>query len=135
MVKSIAWLLGWLLGLGLAANGLVMMDIPDAWYANVPGAVDTGPFNAHFVRDVGAIYVTCGAAFLWFAASPPARPAAQIAAAFLAIHGLIHLWDAVAGREAATQLLSDAPAVFLPPVLAIWIVVALPERRDRTFPE
>ena len=121
MTSSIAWLLGWLLGLGLVANGLFMLTVPAIWYARVPGVVDTGPFNAHFVRDIGAAYLVCGLALVWFAMRPAVRPAAQIGAAFLAVHALIHLWDTAAGRAAVEQLLVDVPTVLLPPVLAIWI--------------
>lgn len=109
------------LGVALAANGLFMLAGPAAWYAAVPGVVETGPLNPHFVRDIGAAYLVCGAALAVFAAKPAARPAAQVAAAFLGIHALVHLWDAVAGREAWGQLLVDRPTVFLPPALAIWI--------------
>lgn len=112
----------WFLGIALAANGLVMLGVPGAWYAAVPGVTATGPFNAHFIRDIGAAYLVCGAALPWLASSPAARPAALIGAAFLAIHAVIHLWDAAAGREHVHQLLIDLPSVFLPPVLAIWIV-------------
>jgi hypothetical protein len=83
--------------------------------------VQTGPFNPHFVRDIGAAYLVTGATFLWFAFDRDARPAAQAGAAFLALHALIHLWDAVARREHVHQLLVDLPAVSLPPALAIWI--------------
>ena len=139
MPNSIAWLLGWLLGLGLVGNGLIMLAVPALWYANVPGVVDTGPFNAHFVRDIGAAYLVCGAALVWFAMRPAARPVAQIGAAFLAVHALTHLFDAATGREAAEQLLVDIPAVFLPPALAIWItwspsaggVIATPGSKTR----
>ena len=112
----------WILGIGLAANGLVMLAVPDAWYAAVPGVTATGPFNAHFIRDIGAAYLVCGVALPWFAISPTARPAAVIGAAFLAIHAVVHLWDAAAGREHVHRLLIDVPSVFLPPALAIWIV-------------
>jgi hypothetical protein len=112
----------WILGIGLAANGLVMLGVPAAWYAAVPGIDATGPFNAHFIRDIGVAYFLCGVALPWFALSPAARPAAVIGAAFLALHAAIHLWDAAAGREHVHQLLIDLPSVFLPPALAIWIV-------------
>jgi len=58
---------------------------------------------------------------VWFAIDRAARSAALAGAAFLAIHALIHLWDAAAGRGHAHQLLVDLPTVFLPPALAIWI--------------
>jgi hypothetical protein len=113
-----------ILGIGLALNALLMLAAPAAWYAAVPGVTQTGPFNPHFVRDIGAAYLVAGAALCGFAASPKARPAALAGAAFLTLHALIHLWDAAAGREHAHQLLIDLAAVFLPSVLAIW--VALP---------
>ena len=121
MTSPIAWLLGWLMGLGLVANGLTMLAVPGLWYAHVPGVVDTGPFNAHFVRDIGAADLVYGLALAWFTMRPAVRPAAQIGAAFLAVHALIHLWDTAAGRAAVEQLLVDVPTVLLPPALAIWI--------------
>lgn len=117
--------LAFILGLGWAANGMIMLAAPVGWYAGVPGVVDTGPFNPHFVRDVGVAYLVCGAALVWFAVDKAARPAAAAGTAFLALHALIHLWDAAAGREHAHQLLVDIPTVFLPPVLALWIVSPL----------
>ena len=50
----------WILGIALAANGFVMLGAPAAWYAAVPGVAATGPFNAHFIRDVGVAYETGG---------------------------------------------------------------------------
>ena len=110
-----------ILGIGLAANGLIMLVVPADWYAMVPGVVETGPFNAHFVRDIGVAYLVAGATLTWFAINEAARPAAFAGAAFLALHALVHLWDAAAGPEHAHQLLVDLPPVFLPPALAIWI--------------
>ena len=106
----------------MAANGLIMLGVPDAWYAAVPEVAETGPANPHFIRDIGAAYIVCGAALAWFAVNAAARAAALAAAAFLALHAVVHLWDAAAGREHAHQLLLDLPTVFLPPILALWIV-------------
>jgi uncharacterized protein YjeT (DUF2065 family) len=118
MIRAIA---AWIVGIGLVANGLTMLAIPDTWYALVPGVSQTGPFNPHFVRDIGAAYLVAGVTLVWFAVDRAKRPAAQAGATFLAIHALVHLWDAAAGREHAHQLLVDLPTVFLPPALAIWI--------------
>jgi hypothetical protein len=114
-------LVAWVLGIGLAANGLSMLAAPADWYAMVPGVAETGPFNAHFVRDIGAAYLVAGATLPWSAVNRAARSAALVGAAFLALHALVHLWDAAAGREHAHQLLVDLPSVFLPAALAIWI--------------
>jgi hypothetical protein len=113
--------LAWIIGIGLGINGLAMLGGPQAWYGMVPGVPDTGPFNPHFVRDIGCAYLMAGTALAWFAARPAARPAAQAAAAFLALHALVHLWDAAAGREHLDHLLADLPTVFLAPILAIGI--------------
>ena len=109
-----------ILGIGLGLNALWMLAVPAAWYAAVPGVTQTGPFNPHFVRDIGAAYLVAAAALIWFAANPKAQSAVQAGATFLTLHALVHLWDAVAGREHAHQLI-DLATVFLPSVLAIWI--------------
>jgi len=114
-------LVAWMLGFGLAANGLIMLGFPAGWYASVPGVAESGSFNPHFIRDIGAAYLVAGVALAWFARDRNARAAAQAAAAFLALHALVHLWDAAAGREHLHQLLIDLPTIFLPPALAIWI--------------
>ena len=116
------------LGIALAANGLVMLGAPESWYAAVPGVTQTGPFNPHFVRDIGAAYVVSGAALAWFTVDRAARAAAVAAAAFLTLHALVHLWDAAAGREHAHQLLVDLPTVFLPAVLTVWIAATKKEK-------
>ncbi len=118
MVRPI---IAWIVGLILIANGLTMLAVPEAWYALVPGVPQTGPFNPHFVRDIGAAYLVAGGTLVWFAIDRSARPAALAGAAFLAIHAGVHVWDAAAGREHAHQLFVDLPAIFLPPALAIWI--------------
>ena len=114
-------MVAWIVGLGLIANGLTMLAVPEAWYALVPGVPQTGPLNPHFVRDIGAAYLVTGGTLVWFVIDRAVRPAALAGAAFLAIHAAVHVWDAAAGREHAHQLLVDLPAVFLPPALAIWI--------------
>jgi uncharacterized protein YjeT (DUF2065 family) len=114
-------IIGYPLGAVLAVNGLVMLAAPAPWYGAVPGVTETGPFNSHFVRDIGAAYLACGAALAWASAREAARPAASFAALFLAIHAAVHLWDALAGRETWSQLLIDLPGVFAPPALAVWL--------------
>jgi hypothetical protein len=114
-------IVAWILGIGLFANGLIMLTVPAVWYAWVPGISEASPFNPHFIRDIGAAYLVAGTALPSFALYEAARPAAGAGAAFLALHGIVHLSDAVAGREHTHALLMDAPSVFLPAILAFWI--------------
>jgi uncharacterized protein YjeT (DUF2065 family) len=104
----------WLIALAMMVNGGAMLLAPARWYWLVPGVAGTGPLNPHFVRDIGAAYLVAGAGIVWFLRDRRARAAAMLAAAFLLAHALIHVADAIAGREGLAQLLVDAPAVLLP---------------------
>jgi len=76
-----------------SANGLWMLAAPVHWYNNVPAGVpDYGPFNAHFVRDVGIAFLTVGAALGWAAGSSTARfELVAVAAIFAVLHGVLHV--------------------------------------------
>lgn len=89
----------------LAANGLFMLADPAAWYAAVPGVTGTGPLNPHFVRDIGCAYLIAGGGLIWATYDARAWPGAVVSASFLTLHGLVHLWDGFAGREAPGLLL------------------------------
>ncbi len=121
----------WALDLVLILNGVVMLALPAWWYSVVPGVADTGPFNPHFVRDIGAAYVAAGGGIAWFLRDPAARPAALIGCAFLSLHALVHLWDWAAGRESLVQLLRDGPTVILPGLL----ILGVARRRTSTAKE
>jgi len=113
--------LAWILGLLAAANGVFMLIAPHAWYLSAPGVPDTGPFNQHFVRDIGCAFLVTGISLVWFAIDVQARAAALAAAAFMALHALVHLADAIAGRESLAQAARDLPTVYLGAVLTLWV--------------
>jgi hypothetical protein len=111
---------GGLLGVGLGINGLLMFGVPFDWYEAVPGVVKTGPFNAHFVRDIGAAYLVCALALGAFAWRPRVAWSALLAAAgFLSLHAGIHLFDTVCGRSSLGDLARDLPGVFGPALVSL----------------
>ena len=112
-----------LLALMLSANGLVMLAASRWWYGAVPGVVMTGPFNPHFVKDIGAAYLAAGLGFAWLAIeqSPRGRGAAFAGALFLALHAGIHLADAMGAPSGLSDLVRDAPGVIAPAILALWL--------------
>ena len=118
-----------LLAIVLAANGLMMLFAPETWYRWVPGVADTGPLNTHFVRDIGCAYLVCAAAFVWLTLDAGAWPAALAGAAFLAMHALLHIGEAVTGGRDMDHLIADLPGVFLLPALALCL--AWPRRRKQ----
>jgi uncharacterized protein YjeT (DUF2065 family) len=113
--------LAWILGLLAAANGLFMLLAPDSWYLIAPGVAETGPFNQHFVRDIGCAFLVSGVSLVWFAMDVRARAAALAGGAFMALHALVHVADAIAGRESLAHAALDLPAVYLGAVLSLWI--------------
>jgi len=113
--------LAWMLGLLAAVNGVFMLAVPAAWYAIIPGVPNSGPLNAHFIRDIGAAFLVAGGSLVWFARDARARPAALACTAFFALHALVHLSDAMTGRESIYQAMRDLPTVYLGAVAALWI--------------
>jgi hypothetical protein len=118
-----------LLALMLSANGLVMLAASRWWYGAVPGVVMTGPFNPHFVKDIGAAYLVCGAAFAWRASGRSGGfGAAAAAAGFVTLHALIHVADAFAMRDALQAFTRDLVGIYLIAALALW--AAWPRKGD-----
>ncbi|MBO0753625.1 MAG: hypothetical protein J2P53_16010 [Bradyrhizobiaceae bacterium] len=124
MRAAVAWVAGIVCGI----NGLAMILAPLDWYGALPGVADTGPFNPHFIRDIGCAYLLAGVA-LGVAGHGIVRHAAIPAAAFLVLHAFVHLADFAAGREDFHHLLGDLPGVFVLPVVAVWIAWSKPLRK------
>jgi hypothetical protein len=125
MSRSLPLVLAIVLGLGAAANGLFMLISPANWYFAVPGVTTTGPFNQHFVRDIGLIFLLVAIAMLAGVAKPAARVSLWSAAAlWLTGHALFHFWEVAVGICGPGALARDFPAVTLPAILtsalALW---------------
>ena len=115
------------LGVAAVANGLFMLASPEGWYFAVPGVTTTGPFNQHFVRDIGLIFLFIGAAFLTGAALPRYRIVLWAAPTlWLWSHALFHFWEVAVGICGPSVLARDFPAVTLPAltatVLTFWAI-------------
>ena len=103
-----------IVGLFHVAVGAFMLVAPDHWYAAVPGVAATGPFNPHFVRDIGLAFVASGAGLM--AGAPRGRVAAAYACAgatwpalhalFLASANLDELREAVERRWSLKGLIA-----------------------------
>ncbi|MBV9992402.1 MAG: hypothetical protein JOZ72_14065 [Alphaproteobacteria bacterium] len=111
------------LGLFHIANGLYMLTAPAEWYAAVPGVTLTGPFNHHFVQDIGMAFLASGAGLAW--GMRRGRSAAIFACAgavWPALHALIHVdgWlvHGIAPGTAAAELVGVGALALLGVVLA-----------------
>ena len=109
----------------MAANGLAMLLASVWWYQAVPGVILTGPYNGHFIADIGVAYLVVGGGFAAFAWRPASMlPALAAATAFLTLHGLIHLRAAIASPTCGHDLARDFPGVFLPAVIGLGLIAA-----------
>jgi hypothetical protein len=112
--------IGVALALSAAAevNGLFMLASPERWYFAVPGVTDTGPFNQHFVRDIGLIFLFIGTAFLVGAVLPRYRIVLWATpTSWLWGHALFHFWEVAVGICGPAVLVRDFPAVTLPAII------------------
>ncbi len=124
---------GWIfliLGIGMLANALWMLVGPMHWYTDLPAAVpDTGPFNAHFVRDIGCAFLTVGVALVWAAYDARYRvPLAVVSAIFLTAHAILHVYDTLRDALPHTHWWLDLPGVYVPAILLIVLSTVLVRR-------
>ena len=121
MSRTTAVVLAVVLGL----NGLAMLLGSFWWYNAVPGAIATGPFNPHFVRDIGMAYLVTAGGLGWFARAPIAAwPALVGSALFLSLHAAIHVFDATCSGGGFAAVARDFPSVDLPAVACVWIAIS-----------
>lgn len=115
------------LGLILGLNGLAMLFAGLWWYGVVPGVTATGPYNPHFVRDIGAAYLVVGASLAAFAWRPrEAWPAVVASAGFLTLHAAIHVFDAVCGTKPLADMVRDFSGVYLPALVTLALAARKP---------
>jgi hypothetical protein len=123
MTRIVAGLLAVVLG----ANGLFMLFAGPGWYDAVPGVTATGPFNPHFVRDIGAAYLVAAGGLAWFGWRPrEGWPALVAAAAFLTLHAAIHVFDATCGPTPLKDVLRDLVGVYLTALVALALALRKP---------
>jgi len=114
-----------LLGLVALGNGIIMTVAPEYWYWVVPGVPDRGPFNQHFVRDIGINYMLIGAAFIYGAMYAKHRLLLWLVpTAWLLSHAILHVWEVVVGICGPESLIVDFGGVTLPALLGLGLVYA-----------
>lgn len=126
--------LGWLLlvfGALTLGNAAWMLVDPLLWYHELPAEVpDFGPFNPHFVRDIGCAFATVGVALVWAALSPRRRFAlVAVAAFFYAAHAVLHVFDTLRAAVEPEHWWLDLPGVYFPAILLLG-AAAIAKRRE-----
>ena len=113
----------------LAANAAYMLLDAAGWYQAVPGVVATGPFNHHFVGDIGLAFLAASVALLAGSLRPGRLAAMALPAAiFLAGHASLHLVGYGLHAQSGGTLGTDLFAIHLPAVLTIWLALPAPPK-------
>lgn len=118
------------------ANGLVMLVTPLGWYDLVGTVKATGPANGHFIRDIGLAFLLSAALLGYGGSNLALRWGAALAGAgWLLAHGLLHIWEVLAGICAPGIFWQEAPGTLGPPLLALTgIGLMLARQRIAPFP-
>lgn len=123
-----------LVALFAGLNGGFMLFDPFGWYEAVGTVKATGPANAHFIKDIGLAYLV-SALLIGFAAANPALRwgSALVGTLWLGAHGVLHIYEVLAGICSPDIFWRDAPGVLGPPLLAL-VAVAIQLKRQRVSP-
>ncbi|MCB2112922.1 MAG: hypothetical protein R3C42_05110 [Parvularculaceae bacterium] len=116
-----------IIGGGTAINGAIMLAAGRYWYDTTPSVADTGPFNPHFVADIGAAYVVAGLSLLARAIRPEYWPAAVAGAAFFAAHAIIHVIGLFGGHSHHAGF--EWAMVVIPAIVSLW--AAFPSKGEK----
>jgi len=115
----------------LVSNGLTMVIAPLEWYHAVPGVSHTGGFNAHFIRDIGFMFVLSGGGVAWrLVDATRGKAAALIASGFLLLHASYHLVEMIFTNQHGHFLGLDLVAIYLPALVSLTIVT----QKDLSLP-
>ena len=122
------------LGFIAGVNGTLMITAPETWYWLVPGVPDRGPFNQHFIRDIGIIYLLSGAAYIYGALHASSRVLLWVVpTAWFVAHGIFHIWEVLVGICGPASLLEDFGGVYLTAMIGVLLIFL--ERRQRSKAE
>lgn len=115
----------------MLAIGAWMLIAPASWFYHFPDLLpDTGPFNHHLVRDLGAAFTVMGAGLACCVRDRRPRRVVHLGVtAFLVAHALVHVGELLGGHLPPRHWLPDIPSVFLPALLFLALLpAALRER-------
>lgn len=110
----------------MLANGAWMLAAPASWFYHFPDALpDTGPFNPHLVRDLGAAFTVMALGLAWCVRERRHCRVVHLGVtAFLVAHALVHLGELLGGHLPQRHWWVDIPSTFLPALLFLALLPA-----------
>ena len=118
-----------LLGLYYLSLGFILLVAPEYFYTSVPGVSATGPYNAHFLRDVGFAFLTSAGGLLSGSVTFQ-RPIIILGAAWPLLHACFHLWMWLAAGMPIDRISGfDWAGVIVPAFIAGVLAIRMKEKR------
>ena len=110
--------------------GTSIFVAPAQFHAFTPGVALFGPFNAHFIRDVGLVYVASGLVGL-YGVRTASVPLCVAAALWSCLHAVLHLHVWVhRGCPLDGIFLFDLSFVIVPPFLVVLLLLRIRGGRE-----
>lgn len=105
-------------------TGLIISVAPEFFYATGPGVAATGPYNMHFLRDVGFAF-TLSALGLAYGLRYEIKPLVLFGASWLVVHGIFHfvLW-LLHDQPGSSNALLDVALVVLPAAVLAYLAIS-----------
>jgi hypothetical protein len=122
--------LGYLLAGFYILNAGPMVASPAWWFGTTPGVSGTGPFNPHFVIDVGIAFGVSGLMIGWGAAGAGWR-LVLAGSAFPAGHALFHGIGLLGGHSHG-PIAVEILGVMVPAALALCVAWAMRKKEDKS---
>ncbi|WP_018237186.1 hypothetical protein [Ensifer sp. BR816] len=105
------------------ANGILMLVAPELWFHTVPDVDQIGPFNAHFVRDIGLGFVAAASVLAVAAWRGGRGTVLWSATIFLAGHAGLHLIEMAQHGIALSAALRDGLLIVVPGLMPLVLSV------------
>lgn len=105
--------------------GTAIFSAPRHFHALTPGVALLGPFNAHFIRDIGLVYIASGLVGLYGVRSGSISLCVA-AALWSCLHAVFHLHVWIdRGLPLDGIFLFDLSFVIMPPFLVVLVLLRL----------
>ena len=110
-------------------TGLYLLIAPMHFYTNTPGVAIMGPFNLHFIRDVGLVCLASAGGMFW-GVKHGIKSTAVVGASWPFLHALFHIqiWAGMRGYALDFITLADLVGVVIPGSLALYATCKLESR-------
>lgn len=122
--RTFAWALPGIVYASWLLAGMVILLAPGHFHALTPGVALLGPFNAHFIRAVGLVYVASGLVgmYAFRAGSVQVGIAATLWSCLHAVFHL-HVWVDRGGLPLDSIFLFDLSFVIVAPFVVVVVLL------------